>query len=125
MKKLLLLLLCVPLVGFSQKNENLHKPDSVKARFILLTNYNFSVDSAFTTLNVIRNKVIRGADFGQLATQFSEDKGSAIKGGDLGWFTEGVMVPEFQEACFNSEIGDLIIVYTRFGTCLIQIMDNR
>ena len=75
--------------------------------------------------NIIKNKVIKGADFGQLAQQYSEDQGSAIKGGDLGWFTEGTMVTDFNEACFSSEIGDLKLVHTQFGTHLIQITNNR
>ena len=109
----------------SSAERSFNRPDSVEARHIMLSHENFSVDSAITTLNIIKNKVIEGADFGQLAQQYSEDQGSSIRGGDLGWFSEGQMVTEFNEACFSSEIGDLKLVHTQFGIHLIQITNNK
>ena len=105
----------------SKLSDVVDRADSVEARHILLTSDNFTADSAKTILRNIKKQVKEGADFGPLAIQFSEDKGSAIKGGDLGWFTEGQMVPEFNDACFSSKVGDLRIVSTQFGVHLIQI----
>ena len=106
----------------SKLSEIVERADSVKASHILLTKENFTADSAKTILRDIKKQVKAGADFGQLAVQFSEGP-SAIKGGDLGWFGEGSMVPEFNEVCFSSKKGNLKIVTTQFGVHLIQIND--
>jgi len=67
-----------------------------------------------------------GADFAKLAEQNSDDPGSAKKGGDLGWFGRGRMVPEFEQAAFAlkpEEISDL--VQTKFGFHIIQVLERR
>ena len=105
----------------SKLSEIVDRADSVEARHILLTSENYTVDSAKTILRDIKKQVMSGSDFGQLAVQYSEDKGSSIKGGDLGWFQEGQMVAEFNDVCFSSKVGDLKIVSTQFGVHLIQM----
>ena len=72
-------------------------------------------------LNDLRNQVKSGKDFGELAMQYSDDNGSKIKGGELGWFKEGKMVPPFEDSCFSSKRGDLKIVPTQYGVHLIQV----
>jgi len=106
----------------SKLSEIVQRADSVKASHILLTKENFTADSAKTILRDIKKQVKAGANFGQLAVQFSEGP-SAIKGGDLGWFGEGAMVPEFNEVCFSSKKGNLKIVTTQYGVHLIQLTD--
>ena len=98
-----------------------NRPDSVDARHILIATQTISSDSALTKINAIKAQVEAGADFGVLAEKNSEDKGSAIKGGDLGWFSEGAMVDEFNEACFTSKTGDLSVVTSQFGVHLIEV----
>ena len=105
----------------SKLSEIADRSDSVEASHILLTSENYNIDSAKTILRDIKKQVKSGIDFGQLASQYSEDKGSAIKGGDLGWFQEGQMVAEFNDVCFSSKEGDLKIVSTQFGVHLIKI----
>ena len=100
-------------------SEIVNRYDSVEARHILLKKENYSPDSAKTILKDLKKQIKNGADFGQLARQF--DYPSSIKGGDLGWFSEGQMVPAFSDTCFTSRIGDLKIVTTDFGQHLIQI----
>ena len=97
------------------------RADSVKARHILISNERMTPDSANIILTQLKKKYEDGTDFGELAQLNSDDKGSAIKGGDLGWFTEGRMVDEFNEACFSSSKGQLQIVETQFGVHLIQV----
>jgi len=100
------------------------RADSVKARHILISNERMTPDSANIILTQLKNKYEDGDDFGELAQLNSDDKGSAIKGGDLGWFTEGRMVDEFNEACFSSSKGQMQIVETQFGVHLIQVLDH-
>ena len=104
-------------------SEIVKRSDSVQASHILLTKENYTSDSAETILKDIRKQVKSGTQFAVLANQLSEDKGTSKIGGELGWFTEGKMVPEFNDACFSSEIGDMKIVSTQFGVHLIQITD--
>src|SRR5690606_21110173 len=66
-----------------------------------------------------------GAIFDSLAQKFSEDPGSKEKGGDLGYFPYGAMVPEFNDAAFLGNIGDLKVVKTQFGYHIIKVNDQR
>ena len=100
------------------------RADSVSARHILISNERMTPDSANTFLNQLKKQFEAGVDFGELAQANSDDKGSAIKGGDLGWFSEGRMVDEFNEVCFTSAKGQLKIVETQFGVHLIQVVDH-
>ena len=97
------------------------RPDSVKARHILISsndkNSEIKIDS-------LKNIISNGQSFSKLAQEFSDDKGSAVNGGDLGWFSEGMMVEEFNDACFNAKKGDLITVKTQFGTHLIELLEK-
>jgi peptidyl-prolyl cis-trans isomerase C len=69
-----------------------------------------------------------GADFATLATKYSTDKGSAGKnGGDLGWFKQGDMLPDFSAAAFAMKKGQISDkpVHTRYGWHVIQVLDTR
>ena len=99
-----------------------NRPDSVEARHILITpNESISLDSVTIRIEAIKAQVQAGADFGDLAQKNSDDKSSAIKGGDLGWFSEGAMVDEFNEACFTSRKGELSVITSQFGVHLIEV----
>ena len=98
------------------------RPDSVDARHILIKqSETMSLDSVNKKIDAIKLAVESGTDFALLAKQTSEDQGSAIKGGDLGWFSEGEMVVDFNEACFSSKKGDLSVVETQFGVHIIEV----
>jgi len=99
-----------------------NRPDSVEARHILIKpTQTMNLDSVQTRIDAIKAQVEAGADFGFLAQKNSDDPGSAIKGGDLGWFSEGAMVDEFNDACFTSKTGDLSVVTSQFGVHLIEV----
>lgn len=84
----------------------------VRASHILVE----SEDKALGLLDIIK----KGADFGQLAQQFSKCPSGQNKG-DLGVFGRGQMVPVFETAAFNSRIGQVIgPVQTQFGYHLIK-----
>ncbi len=99
-----------------------NRPDSVEARHILIKpSQTMSIDSVNNRIAALKAQIEKGADFGLLAQGNSEDKGSSIKGGDLGWFQEGAMVDDFNEACFSSKVGDLSVVTSQFGVHLIEV----
>lgn len=98
--------------------------DSVKARHILISTRETPVDVAIARADSIKNAVKAGSDFAELAKKFSDDPGSGAQGGDLGWFTEGQMVPEFNDACFNGKVGDMVVVTTTYGAHLINIQEK-
>ena len=99
-----------------------YRPDSVEARHILIRpTQNISLDSVKKQINSLKLSIENGDDFGLIAQQKSEDQGSAIKGGDLGWFSEGTMVQEFNDLCFSSDKGKLSIVTTDYGVHLVEV----
>ena len=102
-------------------------PDSVKARHILIGvmgQTQEAYNKAKSTADSLENLIRKGASFASLAKDFSNDPGSAEKGGDLGWFAEGVMVKPFNDACFNGKKGDITVVESQFGFHIIQILDK-
>jgi len=110
----------VKLLGFKTS------PDSVKARHILISTQNgLDPAKALAKADSLKNAIKAGSDFTLLAFQFSEDPGSKVKGGDLGYFAEGQMVPTFNDACFNGKTGDLVTVSSQFGAHLINITDQK
>jgi parvulin-like peptidyl-prolyl isomerase len=71
----------------------------------------------------ILNRVQAGEDFGQLAAEFSMDESNKDQGGDLGWFSRGQMVPEFEQAAFEGEIGLYPTpIETQFGYHVLDIL---
>jgi peptidyl-prolyl cis-trans isomerase SurA len=77
-------------------------------------------------LDVIRQRVIAGDDFGDLARGNSDDKGSAVKGGDLGFVSPGSLVPEFENAMNALAINQLSEpVQSQFGWHLIQVLERK
>lgn len=67
-----------------------------------------------------------GADFAELAKEFSEDPGSASQGGDLGFVKRGVFYPEFEEAAFKLEPGEISdVVESPIGYHIIQLLERR
>jgi peptidyl-prolyl cis-trans isomerase D len=101
-------------------------PDSVKASHILIgIGQQRSEEAAKLIIDSIETAIKGGANFEQMAATRSEDKGSAQKGGDLGYFGQGQMVAEFNDACFNGKVGDLKVVKTQFGYHLIRVQDQK
>lgn len=102
-------------------------PDSVKARHILIPTVNPQTGeqvNADTTAKRIADSVFNaikgGADFAVLAAKYSSD-GSKDKGGDLGTFGYGAMVPEFNDFTFNNPVGSKDVVKTQYGYHVIEI----
>ena len=90
----------------------------VRARHILVP----TEDEAKTVLAEIK----KGSDFAELAKQKSKDPGAAAEGGDLGYFAKDQMVPEFAEAAFKLDKGQVSDpVKTQFGWHIIKVEDKR
>jgi len=82
-------------------------------------------EKALKKVNGIREQLISGADFAELAIKYSDD-GSGREGGNLGWTSRGNFVPEFEAAAFQLEKGELSeVVETEYGFHLIELIDRR
>ena len=100
--------------------------EQTRARHILIkTSEVLSDTDAETRLLAIRERVVNGADFGDLAKASSADL-SAAKGGDLGWLNPGDTVPEFERAMNALQPGEVSApVRSPFGWHLIQVLERR
>ena len=98
-----------------------------RARHILLrTNEIVSADDARRRLEKLRQRIENGDDFTELAKAHSEDPGSAVSGGDLGWVNPGQTVPEFERAMDALKLNELSApVRTSYGFHLIQVLERR
>jgi parvulin-like peptidyl-prolyl isomerase len=92
----------------------------VKASHILI---NQGDDAAkLTEAQKVYEQIKAGASFEQLAKEKSGDKSNSEKGGELGWFGKGSMVPEFEKACFEGKVGEILKpVKTAYGYHIIKI----
>ena len=128
-KKVLMEALLQKAGAAAQTDEALHKvydeavkqmgnEQEVHARHILVP----TEDEA----KAIEAELKNGADFATLAKQKSKDPGGATNGGDLGWFSKDQMVPEFADAAFKLDKGQISDpVHTKFGWHIIQVEDKR
>ena len=103
---------------YSETKSEMASGDQIKARHILL-------DSEEKAMEIIK-KLQAGGEFAKLASEYSTGP-SAASGGDLGWFGEGQMVPEFSKAAFALNPGDIVTkpVKTQFGWHIILVEDRK
>lgn len=97
-----------------------------KARHILVrTNELVSDSDAKSRLNQLRSRVLGGDDFAMLARAHSDDTGSALRGGELGWVSPGDTVPEFEEV-MNSLAPNAVSEPFRspFGWHILQVLER-
>ncbi|WP_042353602.1 peptidylprolyl isomerase [Bacillus rubiinfantis] len=94
-----------------------YKPE-IKARHILVEDEK--------TAQEVKEKLNAGSKFEDLAKELSKDTGSAEKGGDLGWFGSGKMVPEFEKAAYALDVNQISDpVKTQNGYHIIQVTDKK
>lgn len=83
-------------------------------------------DAALKKIKDIQARLKKGEDFAELAGKYSEDPGSKDRGGDLGYFSHGDMVPAFDKAAFALDVGQTSdIVETDFGYHIIQLEEKK
>jgi parvulin-like peptidyl-prolyl isomerase len=90
-----------------------------------LINQYGSDENNLAEANKLYDRLVAGANFAQLAQEYSKDPGSAVKGGELGYFGKGMMVKEFEDACFNGKVGEVQKpVKTNYGYHIIKVTDR-
>ncbi len=104
------------------------QPERRQVRHLLLTVPENADDAAasqvLADITAIRERLVAGESFEELAKTQSKDPGSAAKGGDLGIIDKGVMVPAFEQAAFALPVGEISEpVRTRFGYHLIEVKE--
>jgi parvulin-like peptidyl-prolyl isomerase len=104
--------------------------EQVRAKHILVKlDKNASMtekSAALSRIKRIREEYVKGESFDKLAEKNSEDTGSAAKGGDLGYFTKGDMVPEFEKAAFSLNVGEVSEpILTDFGYHIIRVEEKK
>jgi len=99
-------------------------PDSVKASHILIGTQEKSPEEAEALADSLFDLLKDGESTIADLIEFSDDVTSAKNGGDLDWFTEGMMVKPFSDAAFSMEIGEYQKVRSRFGYHLITVTDR-
>ncbi len=101
--------------------------EQTRARHILIIpNAILAEDDALNRLRQLRLRIEGGADFGELARTNSDDRGSALEGGDLGWVSGGQMVPEFEEVMNATAVGEIKGPFrTQFGWHILEVTDRR
>ena len=110
-----------------KKSEDVHLVKQTLASHILIKTNELTTDEeAQKRLETLRERIVNGEDFAELARANSDDTGSAIDGGSLGWVSPGVMVPEFEEKMNALAVGEMSDVFqSRFGWHLIKVFDRR
>lgn len=111
---------------YNQNIDQYSTPEEVRARHILLNVEGGNEAEVRARAEALLAQVKGGADFAALAEKHSQDVASASRGGDLGFFGRGRMVPEFEQVAFSlapGEVSDL--VRTPFGFHIIKVEEKR
>ena len=115
------------LLKLVSSSENQEMITQTHARHILIrTSADVDDDDARSTLLDLKQRIKLGEKFADLANEFSEDPGSKIKGGDLGWAAPGTFVPEFERVMESLSDGEISEPFkSEFGWHLMQVLERR
>jgi foldase protein PrsA len=103
---------------FDKNHVTFDKPEQVKARHILVAD--------LPKANEVLAKLRNGGNWDALAKEYSTDPASKDKGGELGYFGRGQMVPQFQDAAFGAKVGQIVgPIKSPFGYHIIQVEDKK
>jgi len=101
-------------------------PDSVRARHILIqpSRRTQNIQRAQRTADSLLQEVKQGADFAELAGQYSDDQGTAAEGGNLGWIKRGEMVESITDTAFFSQTGAVKMVQSQYGFHILEVLEK-
>lgn len=106
--------------------EKKERVPAIRASHILIRFSAPDTTASYTKAAEVMQKAKNGEDFAKLAEEYSEDEGSKVKGGDLGFFERRRMVPAFDEAAFKLNVGEISgIVKSNFGYHIIKLTDKK
>jgi peptidyl-prolyl cis-trans isomerase D len=112
--------------AYNANIEQYTTPEQVRASHILLKTEGKDDAAVKAKAEDVLKQAKGGANFADLAKKYSEDEGSGKNGGDLDYFGRGKMVPEFDEAVFAMQPGQLSgLVKTQFGYHIIKLVDKK
>jgi peptidyl-prolyl cis-trans isomerase D len=112
---------------YTSNAQQFQTPEQVRASHILLkTEGKDEAAVRKQAEDVLKQAKAPGADFAALAKKYSEDDGSKANGGDLDYFPKGRMVPEFEQAAFSMQPGQISdLVKSQFGFHIIKVVDKK
>jgi len=110
-----------------KKTSSNAQQEQTKSRHILLSaNEIRNQTQTKEALESIYQRLLKGEDFATLAKEFSEDKGSALKGGDLDWTAKGTMVPEFEAVMKETKVGNISKPFrSQYGWHVLKVEGRR
>jgi peptidyl-prolyl cis-trans isomerase D len=114
---------------YQENLDSYRTPDRVRVRHILIKTQGKSKEEA-AKLKARAEDVLKqlqhGGDFAELAKKYSDDTGTAVKGGELGWITRGQTVPNFEKTAFSQKPGETSrLVETEYGFHIIQTEEKQ
>src|SRR5258705_3462090 len=112
---------------YNSNVQQFQTPEQVRASHILLkTEGKDEAAVRKQAEDILKQVKAPGADFAALAKKYSEDDGSKVNGGDLDYFGKGRMVPEFEQAAFALQPGQISdLVKSQFGFHIIKVVDKK
>lgn len=115
----------IQLAGVRNGASNIVRQTHVR-HILIRTDELTSDEDARRRLEQLRERILQGDDFDTLARSSSDDKASAIKGGDLGWSSPGNLVPAFEEQMNSLAVNEVSRPFkTEFGWHIIQVLGRR
>lgn len=115
------------LLKLASTSSNVEMVTQTHARHILITtSADISDEDARQTLAELKQRIEEGEDFADLANEYSEDPGSKIQGGDLGWANPGTFVAEFERVMESLDEGQISEPFkSQFGWHILQVLERR
>jgi peptidyl-prolyl cis-trans isomerase D len=112
---------------YQNNQEKFGQPKRVKVRHILIRADAKDAEAsakAKQKAESIQKEAAGGKDFSQLAKQYSEDPGTKDRGGEIGFITKGMVVPEFEQAAFSMKVGEVSpVIQTPYGFHILKVDD--
>jgi peptidyl-prolyl cis-trans isomerase D len=113
---------------YDEHIEDFRQPETAEVTMVQVSRQPSPGDSAAALAEIerLRDELLGGADFAELASEHSADPASAVEGGDLGWFNRGQMTPVFEETAFALEPDEISEpILTNFGYHIIKLHEKE